>query len=166
MRYSRRTLVKLFPATTLSLLALPSLGGIAAADSQARNFVAHLDGDDETPPVQTGAQGQAIFHLSQDGSALSYKLIVANIDDPFAAHIHVAQVGVAGPVVAFLYPGPAIAGRFDGVLATGTITAGDLKGPLAGHPLSDLIAAMASGNTYTNVHTAQHPGGEIRGQIH
>ena len=64
----------------------------------------------------------------------------------------------------------------DGVLAEGTITAADLVGPLAGHPLSDLIDAIQAGNAYVNVHTndgvaptntgpGDFPGGEIRGQL-
>jgi hypothetical protein len=51
------------------------------------------------------------------------------------------------------------------VLATGTITAADLVGPLAGQPLSALVDAMEAGETYVNVHTSQFPAGEIRGQI-
>jgi hypothetical protein len=62
------------------------------------------------------------------------------------------------------------------VLAEGTFTAANLVGPLAGHPLSDLLAAIQSGNAYVNVHTndgqgaantgpGDFPGGEIRGQL-
>ncbi|WP_337134509.1 CHRD domain-containing protein, partial [Staphylococcus aureus] len=85
---------------------------------------------------------------------LHYKLIVTNIENVVASHIHLAPAGANGPVVAFLY-GPAApgGGRSDGVLAEGTITAANLVGPLAGHPLSDLIAAMEAGNAYVNVHT-------------
>ena len=129
-----------------------------------RNFVTHMSGDEEVPAVDTLAQGQAIFHLSKDGETLEYKLIAANIENVLASHIHLAPSGVNGPIVAFLYVGP-IPGRFDGVLARGTITAANLVGPLAGQPLSALIAAMEAGNTYVNVHTTQYPGGEIRGQI-
>src|SRR2546426_2061812 len=35
----------------------------------------------------------------------------------------------------------------------GTITAANLIGPLAGHPLSDLVAALSDGGAYANVHT-------------
>ncbi len=158
------------------LLALLATVGTATADDN-RNFVAHLSGDEEVPQVATLAQGQAIFHLSKDGTELHYQLIVANIENVVAAHIHLAQVGVNGPVVAFLAgPFPAAGGRTDGVLAEGTITAANLVGPLAGHALSDLIAAMEAGNTYTNAHTndsvappntgpGDFPGGEVRGQI-
>jgi len=53
----------------------------------------------------------------------------------------------------------------EGVDATGTITGSNLVGPLAGHPLSDLIAAMTTWNTYTNVHTGNFPNGEIRDRV-
>ncbi len=141
------------------------------------NFVAHCKGEEEVPARDTNAQGQAIFHLSQDETAIDYKLIVANIENVVASHIHVAAAGVNGPIVAFLAgPFPSGGGRIDGVLAEGTITAANLVGPLAGHPLSDLISAMRAGNTYANVHTndgvgsintgpGDFPGGEVRGQI-
>jgi hypothetical protein len=162
--------------TLALLIVLLATVGTAAADNN-RNFVAHLSGDEEVPPVATLAQGQAIFHLSDDGNELEYRLIVANIENVVASHIHVEATGVNGPVVAFLFGSvPPGGGRSDGVIATGTITAANLVGPLAGHPLSDLIAAMESGNAYANVHTndgvaptntgpGDFPGGEIRGQI-
>jgi hypothetical protein len=72
-------------------------------------------------------------------------------------------------VVAFLYPEAPppilIPGGFSGVLAEGDITAADLRGPLAGLTIQDLVAEMVAGNTYVNVHTVENPGGEIRGQI-
>jgi hypothetical protein len=160
----------------IALLIMMSATSTASADN--RNFAVHLSGDEEVPAVATLAQGQAIFHLSKDGTELHYKLIVANIDNVVASHIHVGPAGVNGPVVAFLAgPFPAGGGRTDGVLAEGTITGANLVGPLAGQPLSALIAAMEAGNAYVNVHTndgagltntgpGDFPGGEIRGQIH
>lgn len=133
------------------------------------NFRAHLSGGNEVPAVDTLSQGQAIFQVSADGSSLSYRLIVANLENTLQAHIHVGPPGENGPVVAFLYPSapPAqlIPDRFSGVLATGEVTAADLRGPLAGMSLDDLLAEIAAGNTYVNVHTVANPGGEIRGQI-
>jgi hypothetical protein len=134
-------------------------------------FSAHLTGDQEvaTIPVETKATGQAIFQLSKDGSELSYKLIVANIENVRMAHIHVAPAGSNGGVVVWLYPSspPAVTipGRTDGILAEGIITAANLRGSLDGQQLSDLIALMVDEKTYVNVHTDQYPPGEIRGQI-
>jgi hypothetical protein len=147
----------------LGLAATPVLAG------PNRNYSTHLTGAEEVPPVETRAQGQAIFMLSKDGETLFYKLIVANIENVVQAHIHLAASGANGPVVVWLYPsGPPaqlIPGRFNGVLAQGAITAADLAGPLAGMTISDLIAAIEAGNAYVNVHTSQYPAGEIRGQI-
>ena len=135
-----------------------------------KNFRAHLSGDQEVPPNASLAQGQAIFQLSKDGSELSYKLIVANLENLHMAHIHRAAAGVNGGVVVWLYPSapPAVLlpGTTNGVLAEGVIKAADLRGTLTGQPLSALINEMSAGNTYVNIHTMPlFPGGEIRGQI-
>lgn len=154
----------------LSVLAILAAGAAPALSAGPdSNFRTHLTGAEEVPAVETPAQGQAIFKLSADGESLSYKLIVANIEDVLQAHIHVAPAGVNGGVVAFLYPdGPPpvlIPGTSNGVLAQGVITGDDLVGDLAGMPLSALIDEIRAGNTYVNVHTVVNPGGEIRGQI-
>ncbi len=158
-----------------SVLALLLVPALVLAGPQ--NFTAHLSGDEEVPPVLTRATGEAMFQLSEDVTELTYTLIVGNISNVIAAHIHLAPAGVNGPVVAFLFgPAPAGGGRVNGVLAIGTITAANLIGSLAGHPLSDLVDAMEAGNTYVNVHTndgippintgpGDFPGGEVRGQI-
>ena len=133
------------------------------------NFRAHLSGDQEVPAVESNATGQAIFQLSKDGSELSYKLIVANINDVLQAHIHLGQAGTNGGVVAFLYPSapPAvlIEGKSNGILAEGIIKAENLRGALSEGSVEDLAEAMKAGNAYVNVHTSAFPTGEIRGQI-
>ncbi len=150
------------------LIALVATVGTAAADS-ARNFRAHVNG--AGAGTESLGQGQAIFQFSDDGLELHYKLIVANIENVTMAHIHLAsEPGGNGPPVLWLYPdGPPpvqIEGRFQGVLAERTVTAADLVGPLASGSLEDLKMAIINGLTYVNVHTAQFPGGEIRGDIH
>lgn len=141
----------------------------ATVSASDRNFRAHLSGGEEVHEVTTRAQGQATFQLTRDGTALHYRLNVANIQNVTMAHIHLAPAGENGPVVAWLYPAapPAtlIPGRSDGVLAAGVITDANLVGPLAGQTLDDLLFEMGAGNTYVNVHTTQYPPGEIRGQI-
>lgn len=149
------------------LVAVSAAG--ASAQGHSRNFVAPLSGAQEVPPADTNARGLAKFQLSKDGTELSYKLIVANIENVTMAHIHLAPAGQNGPVVAWLYPDSPppqlIPGRTNGILATGTITGDDLVGPLAGESLNVLLDEMRDGNTYVNVHTNRFPGGEVRGQI-
>ena len=148
--------------------------GIGAGQPTAST---HLSGDHEIPPRDTLAQGQAIFKLSDDGLSMSYKLIASNIENVIQAHIHLGSATENGPIVVFLFGLVASGGgRHDGVLADGTFTAANFIGPLAGQPMSALLAQMSSGNTYVNVHTndgvtptntgpGDFPGGEIRGQI-
>ena len=118
-----------------------------------------------------------ILHVAPNGESIDYRLIASNIDNVVQAHIHVGPAGANGPVVAFLYGlVPPAGGRQTGVLSTGTITGANLVGPLTGHPLSDLLDAIRSGNAYANVHTndgvapidtgpGDFPGGEIRAQL-
>lgn len=150
--------------TVMSALALLAVN--LPASGKPQNFRTHLDGSPEVPPVATEAQGEAILQLNSDGTELQFKLNVANIENVRAAHIHFATEGVNGPVVVPLFTGPTIAGRFQGTLNAGVITAADLTGPLAGGELEDLIVIIESGEAYVNVHTDQNPGGEIRGQLH
>ena len=157
------------------VLLLLAVAGLASAGDN-NNYSVHLDGDTEVPANASLATGQAIFKLSPDGTSLDYKLIVANLDNPVAAHIHVGPPGVNGPVVALLFSAPPAGGTANGVIAEGTITAANLTGPLLGQPFSALVAALNSGNAYVNVHTndgvpptntgpGDFPGGEIRGNF-
>ncbi len=142
---------------------------IRPSQAAGRNFRAHLNGESEVPAVDTRARGQATFQLGKDGSSIQYKVILANIENVRMAHIHLAPADANGPVVAWLYPPrpPAelIPGRFNGILAEGVITDDALVGPLEDMTIDDLLDEIRAGNTYVNVHTNQHPGGEVRGQI-
>jgi hypothetical protein len=158
-----------------ALLLLLAVAGLASAGDN-NNYAVHLDGATEVPANASLATGQAIFKLSPDGTSLDYKLIVANLDNPVAAHIHVGPPGVNGPVVALLFSGVPGTGTANGVIAEGTITAANLVGPLAGQPFSALVEALNTSNAYVNVHTndgvpptntgpGDFPGGEIRGNF-
>jgi hypothetical protein len=150
-------------ALLMAIVALVAVSVAApAVGAGGRTYTAHLSGDEEVPPTGSAATGQAIFKLSKDGSELSYKLIVANIENVVAGHIHIAPTGINGPVVVNLFPNPATT---NGVSAQGVTTSANLVGPLVGQSLSDLITLMEGENAYVNVHTTQFPGGEIRGQI-
>lgn len=146
-------------------VAVLALAASISARGQSTDFIAILSGDDEVPANASRARGIAIFSLSEDGSTISYKLIVANLYNPVAAHIHTGVEGVNGPVVQGLFSGTPGTGGFSGILAEGSFPATD-----------ELLAGMENGETYVNVHTndgvappntgpGDLPGGEIRGQI-
>jgi CHRD domain len=150
--------------------------GVAVAGAN-RNWSTHAKGDQEVPARETNAQAQAIFHLSEDGTELDYKLIASNIENVVQAHIHQGPAGANGPVGVFLYGVvPAGGGRTDGVLAQGTITSANFIGPFAGKSVEVIAELLDSGGAYVNVHTddgvappntgpGDFPGGEVRGQV-
>lgn len=157
---SRRRVV-----TALGLGGLTLAGtGIAAGRGHERHFRTRLSGDSEVPPVDTNAQGQAKFQLNKSGGALRFKLIVANIDDVVAAHIHCAPAGQNGPIGVTLFSGGPTSEN--GVLSEGRIAEPDDGNGCGWETLSDVVEAIRSGETYVNVHTVANPPGEIRGQIH
>ena len=167
----RRTIV-LVVMLALGLLALTLAPTALAGD----NFAATLSGGQEVPPRDTQARGVATFKVREDGAALRFKVNVANLDNPFAAHIHCGAVGVNGPVGVTLFMGAPAGGTVNGTLAQGTITAPDLGNGCGWVDLAAVLAAIQSGETYVNVHTndgvappntgpGDFPGGEIRGQI-
>ena len=132
------------------------------------HFHATASGREEVPPNDSRGRATATFKLSEDGTSLSYRLIVANIENATQSHIHIAPKGVNGPVVVFLFGFVAGGVTENGVLAEGTITQANLIPRPAigfGGTMAELIAAMRSGNAYVNVHTVALPAGEIRGQV-
>jgi len=79
----------------------------------------------------------------------------------FAADIHCGEPEEAGPVGVTLFVG---AMGSEGEVQ-GSFTAPD-PGNLCGwEDLADVLGAMATGGAYVNVHSRQHRGGEIRGQV-
>jgi hypothetical protein len=125
-------------------------------------FTAELEPGQEAtvPPVVSEAIGQAGLFYDAAAGSLAYTIHVSNaLRNPTAAHIHLEQAGQNGPVVAPL------ATPTSEVSSTGTLTAPQLTGPLAGASLEQLVYALLTGRAYVNVHTIAHPGGEIRGQL-
>jgi len=160
------------PTGTSAFSHAPGLGTPPAA----RNFVAPLDPRQEVPtPTLTETKnptGNAVLRLAGDGTELDYRLIAANIENVTQAHIHCGQRGIAGPIVAFLFGFVAEGVSPNGILAEGTVSAGDVM-PVADSgacpggvaDFAGLVSQMRAGNTYVNVHTIQNAPGEIRGQI-
>ena len=102
-------------------------GSAGAAAANGGNFGTPLSAAEEVMPAgvvnESLARGNAIFQLNAEGTALSYRLSVANIENVFMAHIHRGPVGTNGPIVVWLFPstapvqGATGGGRVDGVIA-------------------------------------------------
>ena len=122
---------------------------LASSVALAQNyFSAALEGAQEVPPVLTSGRGWGIVSLDPGTGTVSVFLFHEGLSGPpTAAHLHLGAVGVSGGVILGLTAaGP---NEFTGI--------GVLAAPEA--------AALTSGGTYLNVHTAANPNGEIRGQV-
>lgn len=141
-------------------VAMLALAPAALSKGEANNhFTAQLTSAAEVPApaTPTTAHGTAHFSVSNDGSTVSYKVVVnQHVAPVVAAHIHKAPVGVAGPVVVPLLPAPSVKVTNNTTVFSGTF-------PMAAYPA--FIADANAGLLYVNVHTPANPPGETRGQI-
>jgi hypothetical protein len=168
------------PSTSPDVVTVPLQFDTAAHAGAAvpHNHRTHLTGAEEVPARQTRAQGQAVFQISPDESEVSYRLIASNIQNVTQAHIHCGPAGANGPVVVWLYPNPSATaplpgngGRHDGVLAENTFDSSHVRPttnpncPGGVATLADVLDRIRTGHAYVNVHTAQFPPGEVRGQL-
>ena len=132
---------------TASLVALVAVAlAVTSGPASAGTHRADLDGSQEVPPVDTDAFGTAKLVLDKDAMTLHVVLTFEGLSsNQTGAHIH----GPAPPGVnaGVLLPLPL--GNIDQVFAVDAAT----------------IDAIQNGLAYFNVHTVNHPGGEIRGQI-
>jgi hypothetical protein len=134
------------------LAALPCAlvaGALLASPAAAHvNFQVNLSAAQEVPAPDVAGHtpvGTATLTLEDDLS-VEYHVTVQDLTGAATlAHIHQGQPGMPGPVVVPL----------DQTTLEGTT-----------RPLTDAeVRALFAGDLYVNVHTAQNPAGEIRGQI-
>ena len=104
-----------------------------------------LTGAQEVPPVTTSATGKAVVMITKE--SVSGSIETTGITAT-AAHIHQGAAGANGPVIVPM------------------VKEGDKFVFPAGAKLTDAqYEAFKNGGLYLNVHSAAHPGGEIRAQI-
>lgn len=151
---------------TMALLRTAVAAGVVLATAPASaliwNLSALLDGNQEVPP--TGSLGTGAASITYDdvtNTILTFTLHVDGIaaltpTDIIGAHIHKAPFGMNGPVIFNL-----------GAFGTWTGSNGSFTYNYSGGGTIAAVdeAAFLSQGTYINVHTPQHPGGEIRGQV-
>jgi hypothetical protein len=147
-----------------------AVGVLACGDdgepgSPVTSFTATLLGTNEVPPVTTTATGSAEFTVSE--GQIEFTVNVTGIENALQAHIHTGREGQNGPVRLNLCGTPDPAPSPPCTSGTGALVTGT-SGTTVGDPpitFDELVEAIRSDSAYTNVHTTQNPGGEIRGQI-
>jgi len=126
-------------------------------------YKAKLGGDNVVPPVNTTASGRAVIYIGNDW--LWWKLNLTGINEPTMAHIHAGENGVNGAVIADLLQSANIENSTERMVITGNISSADLQGPLSGKTIADLQSAINALGVNIDLHTKNHPEGELRGTI-
>jgi CHRD domain len=163
----------------LAIACLTLLPGIAlhAQDADATPVIkARLSSLNQVPAVLAPSSGSFEARIGPDAT-VSFSLTYYNASSAVTqAHIHFGASRTNGGVAVFLCGGqkPACpaSGTVTGVItaedvSTLPVTNGDSVIPQGMTPgdLAGLFEAIRTGNTYVNVHTANFPTGELRGQV-
>ena len=156
----RKLLIVVLMVTT-AIVAVPTS---ASADVVALRVRATevADGAQEVPPVVTGMTGFVRATVTPD--LFQFRLrVTGNTNTIMAAHVHCAAPGANGPVGISLF-----AGAFTN--AKGTVAAKRIMAPNPGNgcgwaDMTDVALAVLAGEAYVNVHTMDHPGGEVRADL-
>lgn len=157
------------------MVMLGMLFGVAKADQVA--FVATLTGSQEVPPNASPGIGSALVTLDTTTNLLTINTSFAGLLSPtVAAHIHCCTPPGANAIVATqvpTFPGFPLGVTTGTYLATFDLTQASTYNPafIAAHggtvagAQAAFVSGLLNGLTYLNIHTAQFPGGEIRGQL-
>src|SRR5436189_6296070 len=139
----------------------PAASVAPAAGGNGTMCVLHakLAAKSETTGSTSTAKGHTQIKVRANGT-IEFKTHILNKNGEtfVAGHIHLAPVGVAGPIVVplFVSPTPATSARHIRQSGMATPNAGTTGAALCTNPSA----------YYVNYHTTAFPGGAIRGQLH
>lgn len=123
---------------------------VAVTVTNAPTIDVSLSAAEVFPRTDSAATGDGQLTFNLVTGAVSGGVTLTGITATLA-HIHGGIAGANGPVLVDFLPSASDPNRWD-------VEAGDTLTP-------DQVNALLAGQLYVNVHSAAHPGGEIRGQI-
>ncbi|MEM5313238.1 CHRD domain-containing protein [Paraburkholderia sp. JHI869] len=138
----------------LALAGVLCAGAASVALAAPMSFSVPLNGSEQVPPVQTRGAGDAKLTYDPDTRQVTWNVTYKDLSSPVTmAHFHVGVAGKNGKPVVWLTK----------VGSTST----PIEGPIQGESTltADEAKEFAAGGLYINVHTKDHPDGEIRGQV-
>ena len=162
----------------LSLFALAA--AMPAAAAHEVEYATTLSGASEIPPNDgSPGTGNALITIDFDTLMMDVNITFGGLtSNTTAAHIHCctvtpgsANVGVATVLPSFTdFPLGVTSGTYDHTFDMADASSYNPAFVTAQGSVSNafnaLVAGVASGNAYLNIHTESFPGGEIRGLLH
>jgi CHRD domain len=156
----------------LSATLIPVFGDAGSAQ-QVRSEP--LRGGNENPPVISDGSGNFRVQIQNGQFRLRYD-VAAEENDITQAHLHIGNPGTNGGIVVYLCSNlgntpagatvrecPASPGDVTGeILETDVLAVDDI---IEAGDLEGLERLARQGAVYANVHTDDHPAGEVRGQL-
>jgi hypothetical protein len=150
----------------------------ASAQGSMIVYDASLTGAAESPPTGSPGTGFAIVTINTIAQTIEVNVVFSGLFGPTtASHIHcctaapgTGNAGVATTTPSFVgFPLGVTAGSFDmtyDLTASGTYNPAfvTMYGSVANAEAA-LLAGLAAGETYLNIHSTVDPGGEIRGYL-
>lgn len=135
-----------------AVVVIAALASVVLSRNSPHKFVFTMSGAEEVPPNSSTGSGNADVKIA--GNQIKVEFSFEGLTGPLTgAHIHLpAAPGSNAPVVFNIAPGVFPAGTPSPIKATFTIT-------------DEQEEIVRDGRSYLNLHTAQFPGGEIRGQV-
>ena len=128
-------------------------GALSLAQAAPVAFEVSLTGAQQVPPAQTAGSGSANLTYDAGTRVVTWDISFSGLSSPATmAHFH----------------GPAAAGKNAGVkVGISQKGAMDVTSPLMGQATlsPDDAKILEAGDMYINVHSKDHPSGEIRGQV-
>ena len=119
---------------------------VTSAAALAETMNVKLSGAQEVPPIQGNESGSGTVTINDDGSVSAS--ITASGFTPTAAHIHEGKAGANGKVIVPF-----------------TKEGDKFVAPAGAKLTPDQMKAFKEGDLYVNIHSAAHPGGEVRAQL-
>jgi CHRD domain-containing protein len=170
---------------TLGVAFLAMAVGSIGADQDKNAVRTKLTGLEETPAtINTAASGEFKATISEDGAMIKYEETYRDLSSTVTqSHIHFGRPGLSGQIVLFLCtnltppvgpPKPQACPTASPATITGTLTESDvIASPVMGgqgidsgaEGFTEMVKAIRTGSAYVNVHTINHPSGEIRGRL-
>jgi hypothetical protein len=125
------------------------------ATAQVVELRATINQAQETPPTGSPATGTAIMLYDVGANTFDLVVTINNLaNTALASHIHEAAVGVPGSVVSPL-----------GAETSYTRNGNTLTATFRGLTYGGNKLTLLQGGAYYNIHSAQFPNGEVRGQL-